>query len=161
MFMRYLVISLFVVFVLSQGLLAQTAPEGLFSGHGPVEIKADRLISDQKKGITVFEGSVVARQDNTTLRADRMEVFTDQKGTITRILATGNVRLERQGQSITSSRAEYIQKKGIIIFTGEPVARGEGTTVMGSRIIYQTEDGSTLVEDSRVIIQRQRQDGRP
>lgn len=161
MFVRSLVISVVLVLFFCAAVYAQATPEGIFSGKGPVEIKADKLTSDQKRGVTVFEGSVVAKQDNSTLRADRMEVYTDEKGSITRIIAVGNVVLEKQGQSISSSMAEYIHNERIIVFTGGPVARGEGTTIMGERIIYHTEDGKTTVEQSRVIIERKDTGGRP
>jgi lipopolysaccharide export system protein LptA len=159
--MRYLAISLLLVLITCPSGLAQKPPEDLFSGDAPVEIRANTLRSDQKKGITVFEGSVVATQGDTTLRADRMEVYTDDKGTIARIVATGNVLLQKDNQKISAQQAEYIHKEGMIIFTGRPVATSEGTTVMGKRIIYHTSDGSTTVEQSYVIIEKRTESGKP
>jgi len=134
--------------------LAYSEPQTLFSKNQPIEITADLLKADQQTGITVFEGSVIARQGDTILRADSMKVYTDKQGNIQRIVAIGNVKLERNGQQITAQQAEYFHKKGIIIFTGKPVAQSKDTTVMGKKIIYYTSDGKTIVEHSHVILYR-------
>ena len=60
----------------------------------PVIIDADSLESMQKEGLSVFKGNVVARQNNSTQWADRMEVYTDSKtDRIDRVVSTGNVRI--------------------------------------------------------------------
>ncbi len=156
MSMRFLILSFLIgtTFLYVYAHAQPSNTEGLFSADAPIEIKAQTLKSDQKAGVTVFEGSVVATQADTTLKADRMEVHTDDKGTITKIIAMGNVMLKKQNQTITAEQAEYIHQDETIIFTGNPVARSEDTTVMGTKIIYHTSDGSTTVENSRVIIKK-------
>ena len=75
----------------------------------PVTVDADQLENLQKEGLVVFTGNVVARQNNSSQYADRMEVYLDEKGDrIVRTVSTGNVRIiTKDCRTGTAQRAEY------------------------------------------------------
>ncbi len=118
----------------------------------PVEITADRLTADNNTGTAVFEGSVVARQGGLTLHADWMKVIYSDQREIKEIQARGRVRLTQDGREITSDEAVYYRNEQMVVFTGNPVAREEKSTVTGSRMTYYIEEGRSVVENTRVII---------
>ena len=87
---------------------------------GPVTVDADSLESMQKEGLSVFKGSVVARQNNSVQYADRMEVYTDAKtDRIERVVSIGNVRIiTRDCRMGTALRAEYYDGEQRVVLIG-------------------------------------------
>jgi lipopolysaccharide export system protein LptA len=119
------------------------------SGKGaPVTVDADSLESMQKEGLSVFKGSVVAKQNNSVQYADRMEVYTDAKtDRIERVVSTGNVRIvTRDCRMGTALRAEYYDSEQRVVLIGNARVWRDADVVTGERItIYLAEDRS-LVE---------------
>ena len=117
----------------------------------PVIIDSDSLESMQKEGLSVFKGNVVARQNNSTQWADRMEVYTDSKtDRIDRVVSTGNVRIiTRDCRMGTASRMEYYDAEQRVVLLGNARVWQGNDTVTGERIsIYLAEDRS-LVEGGK------------
>jgi lipopolysaccharide export system protein LptA len=119
--------------------------------NAPVTVNSDTLESLQKEGLAVFKGNVVARQDNSTQYADRMEVYTDAKTrSIERVVSTGNVRIiTRDCRMGTAHRAEYYDAEQRVVLIGNARVWREDNVVTGERItIYLAEDRS-LVEGGK------------
>ena len=126
---------------------APTAPKSpAASGRGqPVEVDADQLVSNQKQGLVVFTGNVVARHNNSTQYADRMEVYLDDKGDkVTRTVSTGGVRIiTRDCRTGTANRAEYYDAEQRVVLTGDARVWQDENVVTGERItILLAEDRS-------------------
>ena len=127
---------------------ASSSPNGK---NAPVTVNSDTLESLQKEGLAVFKGNVVARQDNSTQYADRMEVYTDAKTrSIERVVSTGNVRIiTRDCRMGTAHRAEYYDAEQRVVLIGNARVWREDNVVTGERItIYLAEDRS-LVEGGK------------
>ena len=117
----------------------------------PVTVDADRLESLQKEGLAIFTGNVVARQNNSTQYADRMEVYLDASGDrLVRTVSTGSVRIiTRDCRTGTAKRAEYYDAEQRVILIGNARVWQDDNVVTGERItIYLAEDRS-VVEGGR------------
>jgi lipopolysaccharide export system protein LptA len=113
----------------------------------PVTVDADRLVSDQKQGLVIFTGNVVARHNNSTQYADRMEVYLDEKGDkVMRTVSTGAVRIiTRDCRTGTAQRAEYDDAEQRVVLIGDARVWQDENVVTGERItIFLAEDRSMV-----------------
>lgn len=113
----------------------------------PVTVDADRLVSDQKQGLVIFTGNVVARHNNSTQYADRMEVYLDEKGDkVMRTVSTGAVRIiTRDCRTGTAQRAEYDDAEQRVVLIGDARVWQDENVVTGERItIFLAEDRSVV-----------------
>ena len=113
----------------------------------PVTVDADQLESLQKEGLIIFTGNVVAKQDNSTQHADRMEVYLDAGGDrIVRTVSTGSVRIITKDCKMgTARRAEYYDAEQRVILIGNARVWQDDNVVTGERItIYLAEDRSVV-----------------
>lgn len=154
-------IFLLVILLLQGAAVIAQAAEGnagstLFSGNAPIEITSEMLTADNLKNIAVFKGSVTAIQGKTTLNSDWMKVLYSESGDIIEIHSKGSVKLMQEGKTITSEEAAYYSNKGEIIFTGSPVAKDGRSTITGSRMTYFEKDGSSIVENPKVVLNKSR-----
>ncbi|MBI2524819.1 MAG: lipopolysaccharide transport periplasmic protein LptA [Candidatus Rokubacteria bacterium] len=117
----------------------------------PVTVDADRLESMQKEGLVIFTGNVVARQNNSTQYADRMEVYLDAGGDrIIRTVSSGSVRIvTKDCRTGMARRAEYHDAEQRVVLIGDARVWQEENVVTGERItIFLAEDRS-VVEGGR------------
>lgn len=113
----------------------------------PVIVDADRMESLRKQGIVIFSGNVVARQNNSTHYADRMEVYLDERGEqVHRTISTGNVRVVTRDCRIgTAHRAEYYDEEQRVVLIGDARVWQDDNVVTGERItIYLAEERSIV-----------------
>lgn len=75
---------------------------------------------------------------------DGMPTVSDR--TISKIEATGRVKIEKQDGRATCQRAVYYEDDKKIVLTGEPVAWQKGTRVTGKQITMFLEEDRSLVE---------------
>jgi lipopolysaccharide export system protein LptA len=132
---------------------AKTAPAEPGTGKkgddksAPITVDADQLESLQKEGLVIFTGNVVARQNNSTQYADRMEVYLDSGGDrLVRTVSTGNVRIiTKDCRMGTAKRAEYYEAEQRVILIGNARAWQDDNVVTGERItMYLAEDRSIV-----------------
>jgi lipopolysaccharide export system protein LptA len=121
--------------------------------RGPIIITSETLTADNKAHTALFEKKVVAKTTDLTIEADRMLVFyTEAGGDVTKIEATGDVRVFRDSRIITSKSATYFAREEKVLFTGEPRAMDGENVVTGTKITYFMTDDRFLVENSKVIL---------
>jgi LPS-assembly protein len=65
-------------------------------------LEADRILGEQDRQITAT-GNVILRQRGASIRADRVEYFVEEQ----RAVATGDVKLERVGDTASGPRLDY------------------------------------------------------
>jgi lipopolysaccharide export system protein LptA len=89
--------------------------------NSPIVIDADRMEAMRKEGLVIFTGNVVAKQDNSTQTADRMEVYLDDKGErVLRIISTGNVKIVTEDcRLLLMGDAKVWQDENVV--TGEEI----------------------------------------
>jgi lipopolysaccharide export system protein LptA len=120
--------------------------------NSPIVIDADRMEAIKKEGLVIFTGNVVAKQDNSTQTADRMEVYLDDKGErVMRIVSTGNVKIVTEDcRTGTARRAEYYDDDQRLLLIGDAKVWQDDNVVTGDEIeIFLAEDRSTVKSGTR------------
>lgn len=128
--------------------------EKLIETKGPITITSSTLTADNKAHTALFEGSVMAKTETTTIHADKMLVHYTDAGKVTKIEATGHVRLVKGERVITSDEATFLADEEKVIFTGQPKAVEGTTMVTGTKMIYLMKEDRSLVEQSRVFMEK-------
>ncbi|MBI5050329.1 MAG: lipopolysaccharide transport periplasmic protein LptA [Nitrospirae bacterium] len=124
----------------------------------PIIITSKTLMADNKTNTAVFEGSVVAKTDDIIIYSDKMTVFyNNSQGKVTKIYASGNVKVHKKERAIFSEEATYLNDEEKIIFTGEPKAVEGENVITGVQIIYFLKDDRSVVEGSKVILTNKKQ----
>ncbi len=148
------------------------------SANGRTDITAKRITMRNQENKAIFEGHVVLKKGLLVVHSDVMVVFlkpgdpqaaetvpkTPRKGSdelptisnraVSRIEATGQVKIEKADGRATCRKAVYNEDERKIVLTGDPVAWQHGTRVSGKKIIMFLDDDRTIVEgESRVMIE--------
>jgi lipopolysaccharide export system protein LptA len=104
--------------------------------------------------------SAAAHNDRTAKLTDRKQksgkeaMPTVSDRSISKIEATGRVKIEKQDGRATCQRAVYYEDDKKIVLTGEPVAWQKGTRVTGKQItMFLEEDRSVVEGGSHVTIE--------
>ena len=135
----------------------------------PIEITADRLVSDTQNHLARFEGNVKAVQGETTIEADRLEVYYKEDadiqrdsaaeagddaereaGALSKIAASGNVRIKFDNRLAVTDEAVYITDQRILTLTGSPARVTSGKDqVSGTVIKFYRDSGRIEVQGDR------------
>jgi lipopolysaccharide transport protein LptA len=139
------------------------AAAGLFSPESggakePIEITADRLVSNNNEKWADFLGSVKAVQGKFTMTSDALRVHysgdlmnppKDQtmRSSVERFVAKGRVHIVTDQYTTDSQQAEYVQATDVLTLTG-PNSRvvSGGNTITGPKIVLQRAEGKAVVE---------------
>jgi lipopolysaccharide export system protein LptA len=125
---------------------------------GPITITAETLTADNKAHTALFERKVVAVTTDLTIQSDKMLVFyKEENGDVTKIEATGDVRVLRQARIITSKTATYFADEEKVVFTGDPRAMDGDNVVSGTKITYFMDSDRFQVENSKVILKNKKE----
>jgi len=146
--------------------------------NGRTDITAKRITMRNQENKAIFEGNVVLKKGVLVVHSDVMVVFlkpsdpqaadtapkATRKGSdelptisnrsVSKIEATGQVKIEKAEGRATCRKAVYNEDERKIVLTGDPVAWQHGTRVSGKKIIMFLDDDRTIVEgESRVMIE--------
>lgn len=135
------------------------AMENSFNSKSPIDILSDKVTYYTEKNIAVFEGDVVATQDDMTLKCEIMEVILekksenksddkesdDQSRNIKHIYMKNNVEIFNPREKATSDFAEYIVADEKFIMISNVVLTQEGSILRGDKLIYLKNTGETQV----------------
>jgi lipopolysaccharide export system protein LptA len=134
--------------------------ERLIESKGPIVITSSTLNADNKAHTALFEGSVTAKTETMTIYADRMLVYSSEGGKITKIEAAGHVKLIKGERVITSEEATYFADEDKVVFSGQPKAVEGTNMVTGTKMIYLMQEDRSLVENSKVFMEKGASRGR-
>lgn len=118
----------------------------------PTKITSQKTIYDQDGKTVVFTGDVLVTRPDMKIWSDRMTVILkpsgekEKPGTISRIKAEGNVRLEREGKTGKCTTAVYEADKGLLTLTGKPVLNDGDNSISGKIIRLWLKDNRSEVE---------------
>ena len=126
----------------------------------PIIIKSDILELDDELKLIKFTGNVVATKGELKIKCKKMVVYytssgksssTESKTRISKIVATGNVRIYRgkQGGIATANKAVYYQEDEKVVLTGRPMVKQGRDFVEGERIIIYLKENRSVVESSK------------
>lgn len=115
----------------------------------PIVVTSERMEANDIEKTVVFTGHVIAVRGAMKIYADRMEVFNEKNGNkISRIVATGHVRIIQEGKSATGEQAVYYDADQKVVLTGKPKAREGDNVVTGTEIVYYLNEHRSLVKGS-------------
>ncbi|MGH7392023.1 MAG: lipopolysaccharide transport periplasmic protein LptA [Candidatus Rokuibacteriota bacterium] len=126
---------------------AQPRPTSPEDRAQPVTVHADNMERLGKESLIIFTGKVVARQEGSVQKADRMEVYLDEKGDrILRTVSIGNVRIVTGDCRIgTARRAEYDDLEQRMVLIGDARVWQDDNVVTGDTItLFLSQDRSVV-----------------
>jgi lipopolysaccharide export system protein LptA len=134
-----------------------SATADLFKGFqakskDPVQVDAGVLeISEKdKQRISEFRDNVVVRRGNTTLKAAAIKLYSDLENPspdgFTRIEASGKIRVDSGGQTVTGDTAVLDMKTRTITVSGGVVLTQGANVITGSRLVVNLATGQARVE---------------
>ncbi len=121
----------------------------------PINIEANRMISQENKNTVVFIGKVDARQGNLTIRSDEMTVYYTEKknGTskqatsqMEKLICKNNVKITQGDWLGTGDRMDYFAKERKVILSGNAKAWQGKNMVSGKTIVYYLDEKRSVVE---------------
>jgi len=139
------------------GLLSTDSPGG---SKEPIEIVADRMVTNNTERWAEFTGAVKATQGKSTMTSDALRIYYEgdlmnpPKGkstqeSIQKIVATGRVHIVTEKYVADAERAEHDLATDIMTLTGanSTVVSGKNT-LTGSKIVLNRSTGNAEVESS-------------
>jgi lipopolysaccharide export system protein LptA len=126
----------------------------------PIEITADKLITNSEKQYAEFIGNVRATQEGFVITSGSLRIYYEGnlvdpgtkasdsgKTSLKKIVATKNVKIVSEQYTATSDRAEYDLAGGIIILSGEDATVVSGkNSLSGNKIVLNQKSGEVKVE---------------
>jgi lipopolysaccharide export system protein LptA len=139
----------------------QDSPSTNGAAPQPVEITADRLVSQGNRNAAEFIGNVVAAQGDFTIHSDTLRISfrrSAQNGataaaeadSIEKIEAIGHVKITAEERRAETDRAEYRLQEDVLELVGENSFVTDGkNTLTGSRITWNRKTGNITVAGSK------------
>lgn len=116
-----------------------------------VEVESDRLEIDHKARSARFEGNVLARYGDITLRCDRMTATYSDTNAVTSLLASGHVSVLQGDTSATSGSARLDARLGLLVLEGKPVVIRGANRLEGKRISIHLQSGRLEVTRAKGV----------
>ena len=132
----------------SSGVLAAESSE-------PINIEANRMISQENENSVVFIGKVEAKQGKLTIRSDEMTVYyTESKAgkekktssQMEKLICKNNVQITQDDWLGTGDRMDYFAKERKVILSGNAKTWQGQNMVSGKTIIYYLDEKRSIVE---------------
>ena len=161
---RYVrILAIFITLVLSANLVS-AAGEPKAAGtdpkptNTPIQVTADKLISNNEEQYAEFVGNVKANQGTLMITSDRLIIYfrgnllkrekkNNEGERLKKIVATGNVKIETEQYSAQTDNLEYDTVNMTYKLTGDNSKISSGKNyVAGSIITLYQKDGRVKVE---------------
>ena len=125
----------------------------------PTKITSDVMRVEQGGAKVVFSGNVVVTRPDMTIRSTNLTVVLPpeaadaaakggtggQQGRIQRIVAEGDVRIEREGRTGHCAKATWNEDQGLLVMEGDPVLREGDNAIAGKVIKIWVREGRSEV----------------
>jgi lipopolysaccharide export system protein LptA len=113
----------------------------------PIKITSSRMETYNEKKFVSFLENVIAKRGDMTLYANRVDVYSDKdQKKLIKIIAEGNVRIEKGGKTATGEKAEYYEEEQKLILKGTPRIKEKNNLIEGSEIIYYLKEDNISVQ---------------
>ncbi len=128
---------------------------------GKLTIEADRFTADEKKGLTVFIGHVMAKMESDEINASKIMVYTDRQHNPEKIIATGDVSffIETETGDTYAGRAQKAilkpMEKAYHFFTDVHLTQlNQYKEINGDEVYVNTLKGTALAKgaDKKPVI---------
>jgi lipopolysaccharide export system protein LptA len=132
--------------------------------NAPMTITSERLTIHDAEHRASFEGSVVARQGDLTLRADRVDIWTVDTpsamsgmtyggSNVSLIKAYGHVEVTQNDRVVQADQAVYTQATQQIELMGNLSGHeAGGYKVAGTHMVIYLQEHRSVIEQSHVVI---------
>ncbi len=129
-----------------------------------IEIQSDKLRSENEGKKIIFSGNVLSTWGDLEIQSDILEVYSNPQNKkdkkikklsdgqpeqdLEKIIAIGNVRIKKGDRRAKGDRADYNNKKQVIVITGTPHATAwEGDNIIkGEKMTFHLEEDLFKVE---------------
>jgi lipopolysaccharide export system protein LptA len=112
----------------------------------PVQVTADRMVSNSRTDQVVFSGNVELHRGELYVKADRLEVTQNHETKkVSQMVATGSVFIRRGEQAATAEHATFFENEQKAVLTGNPHAWEGSTEVWGEEMVFLMAEGSMIV----------------
>lgn len=118
----------------------------------PINITADRMDAFQRDNRVIFEGNVVAQQEETYLYARRIVADMapqEQGGGIRKVVAQDNVKITQNDRVATCDRAEFDHLRRTIELHGNPKIWQGKDWIDGEKVLVQLDQEKMTVVGSQ------------
>jgi lipopolysaccharide export system protein LptA len=120
--------------------------DGVKDENAPIKITANRMETQNGKNAVSFLENVVAKKGDMTIYANRIDVYSDKdKKKLIKIIATGDVKIEKGMKVATGAEAEYYEVEQKLILRGNPKLKEKDNLIEGSEIIYYIKEENVTV----------------
>ncbi|MCI5143564.1 MAG: lipopolysaccharide transport periplasmic protein LptA [Candidatus Electrothrix sp. ATG1] len=147
--------------IIFTALLLAAIPGFCQSNDEPINIEADRMISQEEKNSVVFIGNVDASQGKVTIRTDEMTIYykpndpkkpKDQSRQVEKMICVGNVKVTQEDWLGTGKRMEYFDDARKVILHGNAKAWQGQNMVSGKTITYFLDEKRSVVESPDTVV---------
>jgi lipopolysaccharide export system protein LptA len=124
----------------------------------PINIEADRMVSQENKNTVVFIGNVDASQGKVTIRTDEMTVSYDQSspgqpknksGKVKKLVCIGNVQVTQEDWLGTGERMDYYADERKVVLSGNAKASEGQNMVSSDTITYYLDEKRSVFEQDK------------
>ncbi len=110
----------------------------------PLVITSDSLEADNKKGIVIFRGNVIAEEEFLVC-SDKLTLGLGAAEQVDKIVALGDVRILYDNKVAGAERAEYVSESRKLVLTGSAVVVECEDRIQGERIeVFLDEDRAVV-----------------
>jgi lipopolysaccharide transport protein LptA len=151
--MRYIsVVGFWMVMLIS---LLKAEPTASIPNSTTIDSEQVQVITAPEQTVFYFEGKVKLTSTGLKGTCDRMEITMPENeggkgvgemGSVTYILALGNVEMIQVDRRATAGRADIYPPEGKIVFTENPVVYENDNIIKGERITLFRDQGKMIVE---------------
>ena len=136
-------------------LAVPTVAQQRHNTNAPIDFGADHIELQDRNNRGVLAGSVVVKQADMTLNAQRMTVaYTGQvvggSPQVSRLDASGGVTVRRPDQTARSQYAIYDLNRRVITMLGTVTLTQGANTVNGGRLTINLDTGRAVIDGSSV-----------
>jgi lipopolysaccharide export system protein LptA len=126
----------------------------------PIQIVADKLITNNAEKFAEFSGDVRASQGNMIMTSERLRIYyqednaggnqqTGRQEAIKQVVASGNVRVKTEKYTAEAERVEYDVASQVVVLIGENSTVTSGkNTLTGSKITMDRKNGHIKVDSN-------------
>ncbi|MCL4557124.1 MAG: lipopolysaccharide transport periplasmic protein LptA [Deltaproteobacteria bacterium] len=118
----------------------------------PIDITSTQLEANLKSHIVIFTGNVVAKQGNVVLYCNTLTAYYDEKAkNITKIVATGDVKITRKDMIATGSEAVFDNVNKLLTLSGAPRIWQAKNIIEGTKIVFYLGTDKIFVESAKSL----------
>lgn len=143
---RFLIITSFLVIAFASSAFAVSNFN--VGSSGPITVESRDMAHDANRNVSRFTGSVYVKRGDLEVRADEMEVYFKSLSDVQKLVAKGNVKINKEEMRAMSDMVEIFVPEDTIILNGSVKAWQGQNYMEGEKVTINNRTGSINVESS-------------